>query len=154
MRWVTRENVRVDRVSSAWMILTFIDPEAELLFAPREDVVAVGEREDAIPFDVPGVEMGHHDDEVAFDAILKKYGPKDPALDKLAMIVRGADSPNKDLTPESRGLDAVANGFKRMAQIEGYGDLEAIRRQWHMYNAFYLFCGGDPSNLKDRMPGS
>lgn len=152
MKWVTRQNVRVDRVSSAWMILTFIDPEAELLFVPTDDVQAIARREDAIPFDIPGAEMGHHGDECAFDAILKKYGPKDdPALERVAAIVRGADTPNKDLTPESRGLDALAHGFKRMASEGGYDDRESIRRQWLMYNAFYLFCGGDPANLKSPM---
>jgi hypothetical protein len=151
MKWVTRQGVRVDRVSSCWLILSFIDPESELLFVPTEEVIDVAEREGAIPIDVPGVEMGHHGDECAFDAILKKYGPKDPALDRLAMIVRGADTPNKDLTPESRGLDALANGFKRMMQAEGYDDRESIRRQWRTYNALYLFCGGDAANLKEPM---
>lgn len=149
MKWVTRQGIRVDRVSSTWLILTFIDPEAELFFAPTEEVLAVAEREDAIPYDLPGAEMGHHDDKCAFDAILNRYGPGDnEALQKLAEIVRGADSPNKDLTRESPGLDAIANGFKRMAQLEGYDDREALRRQWHMYNAWYLYCGGDPAHLK------
>jgi hypothetical protein len=148
MKWVTRQNVRVDRVSSTWLILTFIDPEAELRFVPTEEVFSVAEREGAIPFDIPCDEMGHHGDKCAFDAILKAHGPRDPALERLALIVRGADTPNKDLTPESRGLDALAHGFKRMAQEQGYDDRESIRRQWHMYNAFYLFCGGDPANLR------
>jgi hypothetical protein len=151
MKWITRQNVRVDRVSSTWLILTFIDPEATMLYVPTEDVLSVAEREGALPFDLPGVEMGHHGDECAFDAILKAHGPSDPALDRLAAIVRGADTPNKDLTPESRGLDALANGFKKMAQDGGYDDRESIRRQWYMYNALYLFCGGDPSNLKAPM---
>jgi hypothetical protein len=149
MKWVTRQGVRIDRVSSIWMILTFIDPDAELHFAPTEEVVAVAERVGGIPFDVPGVEMGHHGDECAFDAILKAHGPQDDeALRRVAAVVRGADTPDKDLTPQSRGLDALAHGFKRMAQIEGYDDREAIRRQWHMYNALYLFCGGDHAKLK------
>jgi hypothetical protein len=148
MKWVTRQGVRVDRVSSSWLILSFIDPDAELLFVPTDDVLAVAEREDAIPFDVPGVAMGHHGDECAFDAILKAHGPQDPALERLAMIVRGADTPNKDLTPQSRGLDSLASGFKLLMQAEGYNDRESIRRQWHVYNALYLFCGGKPANLK------
>lgn len=150
MKWVTRKGVRVDRVSSCWMILTCIDSQAELIFVPTEEVVATAEQVGDIPFDVPGVEMGHHDGECAFNAIRKKYGPsEDPALDRLAMIVCGADSPNKDLTPESRGLDAVANGFKKLMQLGGYDDLESVRRQWRMYNAFYLFCGGDPADIKE-----
>jgi hypothetical protein len=148
MKWVTRQGVRVDRVSSTWLILTFIDPEAELLYVPTEDVLSVADREGALPFDVPGVELGHHGAECSFDAILKQHGPKDDvALQRVAAIVRGADTPNKDLTPESRGLDALAHGFKRLMQAGGYDDRESIRRQWHMYNAFYAFCGGDPAKL-------
>lgn len=149
MKWVTRASVRVDRVSSSWLIWTFADPGAEILYVPTDEVMTVAEREDAIPFDVPGVEMGHHGDECSFDAILKAHGPDDPALDQMAMIVRGADTPNKDLTPQSRGLDATANGFKRMMLEGGYDDHESLRRQWYFYNALYLFCGGDPANLKD-----
>ena len=149
MKWVTRENTRVDRVSSSWLILGFADPDAEILYVPTDQVMVVAEREKAIPFDVPDVEMGHHDDKCAFDAILEKYGPNDPALERVAMIVRGADTPNKDLTPESRGLDALANGFKKMMQAGGYDDRESIRRQWRMYNAFYLCCGGDPAKAPE-----
>jgi hypothetical protein len=149
MKWVTRENTRIDRVSCSWLILGFADPDAEILYVPTDQVMAVAERENAIPFDVPNVEMGHHDDKCSFDAILEKYGPKDPALERVAKIVRGADTPNKDLTPESRGLDALANGFKRMMQAGGYDDRESIRRQWRMYNAFYLFCGGDPAKAPE-----
>jgi hypothetical protein len=115
MKWVTRERVRIDRVSSAWLIWTFIEPGAEILFVPAGQVMEVAEREGAIPFDMPGVEMGHHGDECSFDAILKAHGPKDdPALQKLAAIIRGADSPNKDLTPESRGLDSISHGFRQL----------------------------------------
>lgn len=151
-KWVTRESVRVDRVSSTWLILSFVDPDATMLYVPTDQVMEVAERENAIPFDVPGVEMGHHGDECSFDAILRAHGPKDDeALAEVARIVRGADTPNKDLTPESRGLHALANGFKRMMLEGGYDDRESIRRQWYMYNAFYLACGGDPAKLKEPM---
>jgi hypothetical protein len=149
MKWITRQSVRIDRVSSTWLIKTFVDPDAEMIYVPTEEVMAVAEREGAIPFDLPGVEMGHHGDECSFDAILKAHGPNDPALDRLAMIVRGADTPNKDITPESRGLDSIAHGFKKLAAAGGYDDYESIRRQWHMYDALYLFCGGDPANLRE-----
>lgn len=149
LKFVTRQNVRIDRVSSSWMIWTFIDPEAEILFVPTEDVVATAEREDAIPFDVPGVAMGHHGDECAFDAILRRYGPTDdPALEKLAAVVRGADTPNKDLTPQSRGVDTLAHGYKALMAAGGYDDRESIRRQWHNYDALYLYLGGDPAKLR------
>lgn len=148
-RWVTRKTVRIDRVSSTWLILTFIDPDAEIFYVPTEDVLPTAARENAVPFDIPGVEMGHHGDECSFDAIRKTYVGPDPALDRVASIVRGGDTPNKDLTPESRGLDAMAHGFRRMMIHEGYDDRESIRRQWYMYNALYIFCGGDPENLRD-----
>lgn len=149
MKWVTRESVRVDRVSSSWLILGFADPEAEIFYVPGDQVLDVAEREGAIPFDIPGVEMGHHGEKCSFEAILEKYGPDDPALTRVGMIVRGADTKNKDATPESRGLDALANGFKKMMLAEGYDDRESIRRQWRMYNAFYVFCGGDPANAPE-----
>jgi len=149
MKWVTRESVRVDRVSSSWLILGFADPEAEILYVPGDQVLEVAERENAIPFDIPGVEMGHHGEKCSFEAILEKYGPKDPALERVGMIVRGADTKDKDATPESRGLDALANGFKKMMLAEGYDDRESIRRQWRMYNAFYVFCGGDPAKAPE-----
>ena len=149
LKFVTRQNVRIDRVSSSWLIWTFIDPDAEILFVPTEEVLATAEREDAIPFDVPGVAMGHHGNECSFDAILQQYGPMDdPALEKLAAVVCGADTPNKDLTPQSRGLDAIAHGYKALMAAQGYADIESIRRQWHNYDALYLFFGGDPAKLR------
>mgnify|MGYP003382380818 FL=1 len=75
-KWVTRESVRVDRVSSSWLILSFVDPDATLLYVPTDQVLAVAEQENAIPFDIPGVEMGHHGDECAFDAILRAHGDR------------------------------------------------------------------------------
>ncbi|HET9015761.1 MAG TPA: chromate resistance protein ChrB domain-containing protein [Thermomicrobiaceae bacterium] len=150
MKWVTRTGVRIDRVSSSWLIWTFIDPEAEILFVPTEEVVAVAEREGGIPFDVPGVAMGHHGNECAFDAILQKYGPMDdPALEKLAAVVRGADTRRPDLTPQSGGMDALAHGYKTLMQLAGYDNEESIRRQWHNYDALYLFFGGDPAKLRE-----
>ena len=82
------------------------------------------------------------------DAILKTYGLTDPALRQLALIVRGADTDAKDLIPESRGLEAVAEGFRRMAQAGGYDDHETNRREWIIYDALYVFCGGDVTHLQ------
>jgi hypothetical protein len=112
MKWVTRERPKVDRIACPWLIKRFVDPEAEFLYVPADQVLAVAEREGAIPFDVPNVELGHHGAECSFDAILRKYGLTDPALQRLALIVRGADTAAKDLTPESRGLEAIAEGFR------------------------------------------
>lgn len=110
MKWVTRARPKVDRIACPWLIRRFVDPEARFLYVPPDQVLPVAEREGAVPFDVPGVELGHRGAECSFDAIIKKYDLTDPALGRLALIVRGADTDAKDLTPESRGLEAVAAG--------------------------------------------
>ena len=148
MKWITRERVKVDRVACPWLIKKFIDPDATFLFVPTDEVMAVAEREHAVPYDVKDVELGHHGKECSFDAIVKKYNVKDEAVGRLALIVRGADTPRRDLTPESPGLEAIAEGFKRLAAAEGYDDHETMRRERHVYDALYLYCGGDPSKLR------
>jgi len=95
MKWITRERVKVDRVACPWLIKKFIDPDAEFLFVPSEEVMTVAEREGAIPYDVKDVELGHHGKECSFDAIVKKYNlDRDPAMVLLAKIVNGADTDN------------------------------------------------------------
>jgi hypothetical protein len=148
MKWITRANVKVDRVACPWLIRTFIDPEAEFLFAPVEQVEGVARKTGAIPYDTAGAELGHHGEECSFDAIVKKYGIKDEAVGQVALIVRGADTRRPDLTPQSPGLEAIAEGFKRLAAAQGYDDHETIRRARHLYDALYLFCGGDPKKLR------
>src|SRR5881396_1614313 len=91
MKWVTRERVKVDRVACPWLIRKFVDPHAEFLFVPAERVLEVADREVAIPFDVPGVELGHHEGRCSFEAIVAKYEISDPAIQLLAQIVHGAD---------------------------------------------------------------
>src|SRR5258708_27735392 len=91
MKWVTRKNASVDRVACPWLIKRFVDPEAEFLYVPVEEVMATAEREAAIPYDVKDVELGHVDGRCSFDSIILKYGLKDPALERLALIVHGAD---------------------------------------------------------------
>lgn len=150
MKFVTRANVKVDRVACPWLITTFVDPQAEFIFVPVEEIPATVAAQGAIPFDAPGVELGHHGEECSFDAIIKKYGLTDPALPQLARIVRGADTPAKTLTPESIGLEAVAEGFRRMAHAEGYDDHETNRREWIVYDALYLYCGGDAAKIHAR----
>ncbi len=141
MVWVTRERARVDRIACPWLISRFIDREARFLFVPPADVMRVAEREGAIPFDVPGVELGHHGDRCSFDAFLDKYALADPALLALARIVRGADTEHRALTPESAGLYAVATGF----QSSSRDDFENMARQFPVYDALYAFCGGQVS---------
>ncbi len=136
MKWVTRANPKVDRVACPWLIRKFVDPEAEFLYAPGDQVMNVAEREGATPYDVPNVELGHQGAECSFDAIIKKYKLSDPALNKLALIVRGADTAAKDLTPESRGLEAIAAGF----QLCYEDDHQQLAAELPVYDALYAYC--------------
>jgi len=136
MQWVTRERPKVDRIACPWLIKRFVDPNAEFLYVPAEEVLAVAEQTGAIPYDVPGVELGHHGAECSFDAIIKKYGLSDPALLCLARIVRGADTPDKDLTPESRGLEAIAEGFRLLYQ----DDHAQLAAESIVYDGLYAYC--------------
>ena len=136
MKWVTRERPKVDRIACPWLIRRFVDRDAEFLFVPPDQVTIVAEREGAIPYDVPGVELGHHGPECSFDAILARYGLDDPALHRLARIVRGADTADKALTPESSGLEAIARGFG-MVYHEDHAQLEA---ELPVYDALYAWC--------------
>jgi hypothetical protein len=139
MKWITRERVKVDRVACPWLIKKFIDPQAEFLFVAPDDVMAVAEREDAVPYDVKGVELGHHGKECSFDALVKKYGlGQDPAILLLAKIVNGADTDNSLWNqPEAAGLNAVAEGFRHL----GYKDDHEINAaEWIVYDALYAYC--------------
>ena len=136
MKWITRANPKVDRVACPWLIKKFVDPDAEFLYAPADQVMAVAEREGAIPYDVPNVELGHQGAECSFDAIMKKYNLSGPALNRLAFIVRGADTAAKDLTPESRGLEAIATGF----QLTYDDDHEQLAAELPVYEALYNYC--------------
>ena len=139
MKWVTRERVKVDRVACPWLIRKFVDPQAQFLFVPADQVMAVARREEAIPYDVPAVELGHHGQECSFDAIVKKYGlDRDSALLLLAKIVNGADTDNSLWhQPESAGLEAIAEGFRHL----GFkNDTEHNQAQWIVYDALYAYC--------------
>ena len=136
MKWVTRARPKVDRIACPWLIKRFVDPQAEFRYVPADQVLAVAKQENAIPYDVPNVELGHHGTECSFDAILKKYNVTDPALLRLALIVRGADTPAKDLTPESRGLEAVADGFRRLYD----DDHQQLAAESGVYDALYAYC--------------
>ncbi len=139
MKWITRENVHVDRVACPWLIRKFVDPEAEFLFVPADRVMEVAEREGATPFDVKGVELGHHGPECSFDAIVKKYGlEKDAALVLLARIVNGADTDNSLWNQaESAGLKAIAEGFRGLGFRD---DHELNAAQWIVYDGHYFYC--------------
>ena len=138
MKWITREHVKVDRVACPWLIKKFVDPRAEFLFVPADQVAAVAQRESATSYDCQGDELGHHGKECSFDAILKKYQLTDHALVLLAKIVNGADTDNSLWNqPESAGLNAIAEGFRHL----GYAnDLEQIRAESLVYDALYAYC--------------
>lgn len=138
MKWITRENVKVDRVACPWLIRKFVDPDAEFLFVPAAEVMAVAHCEGAIPYDVPGVELGHHQGKCSFEAIVEKYRIVDPAVLLLAHIVHGADVSN-DLygRPEAPGLRAIAEGFRRLGLR---GDHEIVERESIVYDALYAYC--------------
>jgi hypothetical protein len=136
MKWITREKARVDRIACPWLITRFIDKEPTFLFVPARDVLAVAQKEDAIPYDVPDVELGHHGEQCSFDAFVDKYKLTDPALRELALIVRGADTDARGLTPESAGLYAVATGFQAIAR----DDFDNMKKQFPVYDALYDYC--------------
>jgi hypothetical protein len=140
MKFVTRAHARVDRIACPWLIHRFIDPNAELFFVPAADVMRVAEREGAIPFDVPGVELGHRGELCSFDAFLKKYNLADPALEAMAAIVRGADTDALDLTPESAGLHAIASGFHALQPSRFINDHAMLRAEMPLYDALYEYC--------------
>ena len=138
MKWVTRKNANVDRIACPWLIRRFVDPDAEFLFVPGDEVMAAAEREGAIPFDVKGVELGHVDGRCSFESIVLKYDLKDPALGHLARIVHGADvSEDRAIVPEAAGLYAAAHGF---ALLHGEDDHEKIRLETPLYDALYRWC--------------
>ncbi len=138
MKWVTRKNANVDRVACPWLIRRFIDADATFLFVPVEEVMTVAERDQAIPFDVKGVELGHVDGRCSFESILVKYDVTDPALQLLGRIVHGADIP-ADITiePEASGLRAIAQGF---AIVHGDNDHQKLRLETPVYDALYAWC--------------
>jgi protein-tyrosine-phosphatase len=135
MKWITRERARVDRIACPWLISRFIDPKPEFLFVPAGEVLAVAKREQAIPYDVPDVELGHHGRMCSFDAFIDRYELADPALATLTEIVRGADTDDRALTPESAGLYAAATGFQAISR----DDFDNMARQFPMYDALYEF---------------
>jgi len=142
MKFVTRAHARVDRIACAWLIHRFIDASAEILYVPAAEVPGVAQRENALPFDVPDVELGHRGDLCSFDAFLEKYKLADPALRRMAKIVRGADTDALDLTPESAGLYAIAAGFHDLQPSRFINDHAMLRAEAPMYDALYQFCKG------------
>ena len=136
MKWVTRSHVHVDRVACPWLIRRFVDSEAEFIFVPKSRVNEVAEREGAIPFDAPGVELGHHDGKCSFEAIIEKYELNDPALARMAKIIHAADTPDRESDPLAAGFEAIAVGYS----IRFPDDKENLAHQFEMYDALYTWC--------------
>lgn len=137
MLWVTRSHIHVDRVACPWLIQRFVDSAAEFIFVPKNEIERVVQEKGAIPFDAPGVELGHHDGRCSFEAILQKYDLKDPALQRLAQIVHAADvAEDIDTDPLGRGLEAIATGYS----LRFPDDLENLKHQFEVYDALYAWC--------------
>lgn len=137
MQWLTRSHVHVDRVACPWLITRFIDNEAEFLFVPKSEIEKVADETGAIPFDAPGVELGHHAGRCSFESIMLKYGLTDPGLVRLAKIVHAADvAEDIDTDPIARGLEAIASGYS----LRYPDDEENIARQFEVYDALYAWC--------------
>jgi hypothetical protein len=136
MKWVTRERPKIDRIACPWLIARFIDTEPEFLYVPVGDVLRVAAEEGAIPYDVAGVELGHVGELCSFDACLRKYGLTDPALHKLAVIVRGADTGRPDLAPECAGLLAISKGLS----LNFSDDHKMLEHGMVVYDALYAWC--------------
>ncbi|MFC0397832.1 chromate resistance protein ChrB domain-containing protein [Paraburkholderia rhizosphaerae] len=136
MKWITRERPKVDRIACPWLILRFIDCDAEFLYVPGDDVMRIAAQQRATPYDVPGVELGHHGELCSFDAFVRKYRLADPAVHRLAQIVRGADTGCLHLAPESAGLYAVSVGMSRTFA----DDHEQLRHGLVLYDALYAWC--------------
>ena len=114
MKWVTRERPKIDRIACPWLIARFIDKSPEFLFVPTDTVLDVARETGATPYDIPGVEMTHEGELCSFDTFLKKYRLTEPALQQLAVIVRGADTSRLDLAPQAPGLLALSLGLSRV----------------------------------------
>ena len=145
MLWITRSHVHVDRVACPWLITRFIDSDAEFLFVPKSEVARVAAETGAIPFDVEGVDLGHHEGRCSFESIILKYGLKEPGLLRLAKIVHGADV-DEDLNsdPIAPGLEAIAAGFS----LRFPEDMENLEHQFDVYDALYAWCRLDAAKEK------
>ena len=136
MRWITRERPKIDRVACPWLIQRFIDPAAEFIFVPANQVLPEAQARDAVPYDIPDVELGHVGEQCSFDAFLAKYHLSDPALAKLAEIVRAADTGKPESSPQAHGLLAISLGLSHNFS----DDHEMLEHGFVMYDALYAWC--------------
>jgi hypothetical protein len=135
-RWVTRERPKIDRIACPWLIRRVIDPHADFLYVAAGEVLAVAERERAVPYDVPGVRFSHRGERCSFDAFIEDFGLADDALAALGVIVRGADTARLDLAPQAPGLLAVSLGLSALYRE----DLAMLEHGMIVYDALYAWC--------------
>jgi hypothetical protein len=137
MKWVTREHPKTDRIACPWLIRKFIDPDAEIAYVPHGEVLAYAEREGATSFDAPGAKYTHRDGKCSFETLIEEYKIDDPAIAILAKVVHGADvSEDRDATPQSRGLAAIADGFALL----GVDDQRQLELELPVYDALYAWA--------------
>jgi hypothetical protein len=136
MKWITRERPKIDRIACPWLIRRFIDEKAEFLYVPKGDVMRIAAESGAIPYDVPGVELTHEGELCSFDAFIRKYELRDPALQTVATIVRGADTDRLDLAPQASGLLAITLGLS----ANFTNDFEMLDRGLVIYDALYSWA--------------
>jgi len=137
MKWVTRERPKTDRIACPWLIKNFIDPDAEFLYVPADEVLHVAARDGAHSYDAPGAEYTHRNGLCSFEVLVEEFELNDSALHLLARIVHGADvSEDRDATPQSRGLLAVAEGF----HLLNLGDHRQLELSLPVYDALYAWC--------------
>jgi hypothetical protein len=149
MKWVTRERPKIDRIACPWLVARFVDETPEFLYVPGGDVMRVARETGAIPYDVPGVELGHHGEQCSFDAFIAKYKLDDPALNKLALVVRAADCGQPQLAKEAAGLLAISKGLS----LNFADDHEMLAHGMVVYDALYAWCGDTPLKKVGRLLG-
>ena len=135
-RWITRERPKIDRIACPWLIARFVDASAEFLYVPTPEVLSAAQEKDAVPYDIPDVHFSHDGEHCSFDAFLKHYRLRDPALGQLALIVRGADTAHQELAPQAPGLAAISLGLSRNFA----DDHEMLTHGMVMYDALYRWC--------------
>lgn len=153
-RWVTRVRPKIDRIACPWLIARFIDPAARFFYVEAAEVINAAKELDATPFDVDGVDLTHRGERDSFDAILEDFGIEDPALDRVATIVRGADTARLDLAPEAAGLLAISLGI---SHLSGPEDHVALERGFIVYDALYAwarFAASETHNWPAKTPGA
>ena len=149
MKWITRERPKIDRIACPWLVARFIDEAPEFLYVPAGDVMRLAADTGAIPYDVPNVELGHHGECCSFDAFIAKYKLDDPALNKLALIVRAADCAQPQLAMEAAGLLAISKGLS----LNFVDDREMLKAGMVMYDALYAWCADTPLKKVARLLG-